>query len=144
MMQLKQHIAVYGPPGVGKSTLISYAKNHVESAIDLEDVGATYEDRLRYLQTADLQKLTLFGAADLKPEDFPAGTKFVLLLPEKDVLRRRVELRGETCEHKWIGHAVKVHGEHNAMAENGVFDFILREDISPDAEFERIIEHFQC
>ncbi len=45
--------------------------------MDLEPLGDRYEERQAVLLALDPgAPPTLFGAADLTPEDFPAGTRF--------------------------------------------------------------------
>ena len=126
-------IAIYGPPGAGKSTVIAFAKKIGWHAIDLEDVGSTLEDRKAALFefTHGDDSNILFGAADIPPEFFPHGTKFVLLAPDEDVLVTRVQARNDRRIHKWIEQAKKVRGEHLQMAKSGAFDFVITEDLSP-------------
>ncbi len=141
--QPQKHVALYGPPGAGKSTVISCAKMLGWHAIDLEDTGFTLEERKNALRllTQGESNWTLFGAADIPPEFFQEGTKFVLLLPGEDVLTDRVRQRNDTRAHKWIEHAKKVRNEHLQMANQDVFDLVITEDVDPEDIVRKISNH---
>ena len=137
------HVAVYGPPGAGKSSTVETASSQGYLALDLEQLGTTYSERRKHLATlAPGLQPTLFGAADLKPEDLPRGTNLVLLLPSPEELVRRVTGRADRRGHKWIEHALKVRQEHELMAGHGVFDLVLRQDVPPDEILDSIIIKF--
>src|SRR5689334_3779369 len=114
LLQPQCHIALYGPPGAGKSTLVFVVKKMGWKTLDLEDAGSTCHKRLAAVDKYKDGKSpwTLFGAADIAPESFPKGTKFVLLAPDEGELIARVQGRNDTRAHKWIEHAKKVRGEH--------------------------------
>lgn len=132
--QPQKHIALYGPPGAGKSTVIAFAKTIGWNAVDFEDVGANLEERKKALSNLAQEgaPFALFGAADIPPEVFPSGTVFVLLAPAEDVLIGRVQHRNDTRAHKWIEHAKKVRNEHLQMAKDGVFQMVITEDFTPE------------
>lgn len=136
----KNHIALYGPPGAGKSTVILYAKKFGWNALDLEDASAIFEERKAVISefTNGDQPRTLFGAADIPPELFPKGTKFVLLAPDEETLVARVRERNDTRTHKWVEHAKKVRSEHLQMAKDGAFDLVITENLSPEEILEKI------
>ena len=126
------HIAAYGPPGAGKTSLVKAAVARGYPAVDLEALGDHYEERQAVLLALDPSAApTLFGAADLTPEDFPAGTRFVLLVPSAAELTRRVHARGDHRDHKWVEHAIQVRREHLSMADKGVFDLVITDDGPP-------------
>lgn len=136
----ENHIALYGPPGAGKSTVISFAKKLGWNALDLEDVGTTFEDRKTVISNfidGDRPR-TFFGAADIPPQLFPKGTKFILLAPDEETLIGRVQERNDTRAHKWIEHAKKVRNEHLQMAKNGAFDLVITDNLSPEEILEKI------
>jgi guanylate kinase len=141
MHYLSHHVAIYGPPGAGKSALVERAVACGRLARDLEDVGDTYSERQAFAADLGDTNPTLFGAADLCPEDLPAGTRLVLLAPSSAELVRRVRLRGDAREHKWIAHALQVRQEHLDMAEQGVFDLVVR-DGSCDEILDLIAQTF--
>ncbi len=139
-LQPQYHIALYGPPGAGKSTLVFVAKKMGWNTLDLEDAGSTFEKRLAAVDKYKDGKSpwTLFGAADIPPESFPKGTKFVLLAPDEGELIARVQGRNDMRAHKWIEHAKKVRGEHLQMAKDGVFDLVITESLSPEETIKKI------
>jgi len=137
------HIAVYGPPGAGKTSLVQAATAHGYSARDLEEDGRTYAERAAALAgLPETAPCTLFGAADATPEDFPAGTRFVLLAPSPDELVRRVKGRGDQRNHKWVEHALQVRREHLVMADEGVFDLVIAVDGPPAVVLDIIVARF--
>lgn len=139
-MRHSQHIAIYGPPGAGKTSAIAAARTRGLSAIDLEAAGHDYASRRDALASLILTAPVMFiGAADARPEDFPKGTWFVLLAPSPDELVRRVRLRGDRRDLKWVDHALQVRREHLMMADEGVFDLVIRDDGSPDAVLDLIL-----
>lgn len=100
---MKKVIALFGPPGVGKSTLIKLATEKGISAYDLEGEANTLEDRKKALKeildkkTADL---VIIGSADLGPKDYPNYVETILLLPPKDHYMQRVKKRDELAPVK--------------------------------------------
>lgn len=133
-------IAIYGPPGAGKTSLIVAARARDIPAVDLETRGHDYASRRDALAGLALTAPpTIIGAADATPEDFPAGTWFVLLAPAPAELERRVRGRGDRRDFKWVDHALQVRLEHLAMADAGVFDQVIEVDGSPDAVLDLIL-----
>ena len=140
MLSLPTHIAVYGPPGAGKTSVVTAAQARGISAVDLEVKGQDYASRRDALAAMVLGAPPMvIGAADARPEDFPKGTCFVLLAPSPDELVRRVRLRGDRRDLKWVDHALQVRREHLMMADEGVFDLVVRDDASPDAVLDLIL-----
>jgi hypothetical protein len=133
-------IAIYGPPGAGKTSLIAAAQARDIPAMDLESTGNDYHSRRDALAALILTGLpSIIGAADATPEDFPSGTWFVLLAPGPDELERRVRARGDRRDLKWVDHAHQVRLEHLAMADAGVFDQVIQGACSPDAVLDLIL-----
>ena len=137
------HLAIYGPPGAGKTSLVQAAMARGFPARDLEEVGGVYAERSSALaRLRDHAPPTLFGAADLTPEDFPPGTRFVLLAPSPEELVRRVQQRADIRDHKWIEHALQVRREHLVMADEGTFDLVIQVDCTPEEILDVIARNF--
>lgn len=77
---------LFGPPGVGKSTLIGTLKTLKQSAIDLEDF---YPNKIRF-QIPNYVDNTFIGAADLDPKrSYRNAKKILLFMPQADYDARR-------------------------------------------------------
>jgi predicted ATPase len=115
------NIILFGPPGVGKSTLIGVLKTRGQRAIDLEDL---YPNQMRF-QIPNLTDNTFIGAADLSPKRKYRNAKKVLLyLPQKAYDARRAQR-----DHAQSGKASQAHHEIDAWLEGTDYDVIL--DVSP-------------
>lgn len=93
------NVILFGPPGVGKSTLIGILKTRGSSAIDLEDL---YPNRVRY-QIPNLVKGAFIGAADLNPRRrYPSSVKVLLYSDQKHYdarrARRDAEVKGKSSQ----------------------------------------------
>ena len=100
---MKKLIALFGPPGVGKSTLIKIAREKGIIAYDLEEEGETLEERknsLKRILESEMSEFILFGSADLGPKDFPDNTQTILLLPPKKIFLERSIKRDSDMPHK--------------------------------------------
>jgi len=115
------NIILFGPPGVGKSTLIGVLKTLGQSAIDLEDF---YPNRIRF-SVPNLVDNTFIGAADLSPQRKYTNAKKVLLyLPQEKYSKRRA-LRDKA-------NSAKASQREHLMddwLENTEYDWIV--DVSP-------------
>lgn len=86
------NVILFGPPGVGKSTLIGILKTRGISAIDLEDL---YPNRIRF-QIPNLVKDAFIGAADLDPKrHYPGSVKVLLYADQKQYELRRAKRDAE-------------------------------------------------
>jgi hypothetical protein len=80
------NIILFGPPGVGKSTLIGILKSNNVRAIDLEDV---YPSKIRF-QLPNMVDHVVLGGADLDPKrSYHNAKKVVLSLPQDAYDARR-------------------------------------------------------
>jgi len=107
-------VALFGPPAAGKSTLIQEAKRMGVEAYDIEELGHSYTERKQaftQLLPTIAAPYVLFGAADLRMHDFPAGTIFIALLPPLGVYTERLKHRDNEHPHK-AGQDALVHYQH--------------------------------
>lgn len=79
------NIILFGPPGIGKSTIIGHLKLLGQKAIDLEDV---YPNRIRF-QLPSMVHDTIIGAADLNPQRKYHNAISVLLYANQDHYDKR-------------------------------------------------------
>jgi hypothetical protein len=84
--KLKQTTVIYGPPGIGKSTIIARAISLGYHAIDLEAVPASLRASVAKSITPNSGKIV--GAANMQPSNFRSGVK-------------NVGLRMDLAEYKW-------------------------------------------
>lgn len=129
------NIILFGPPGVGKSTLIGYLKTRGQSAIDLEDL---YPSRLRF-QIPNVVKDTFIGGADLNPRRKYRGCLKVLLSADQGIYEQRRARRDQQ-------HPEKASQSKHLMADwtkdPSIYDLIL--DTNPngmcrDEKMERLL-----
>lgn len=81
------NVILFGPPGIGKSTIIGHLKTLGERAVDLEDV----DSRLRY-QLPNSSDGVFFGAADLDPKrKYRNAIKVLIYAPQEVYAARRLE-----------------------------------------------------
>jgi hypothetical protein len=90
------NLILFGPPGVGKSTIIGILKTKRISAIDLEDI---YPNRIRFQMPNMLDKV-VFGGADLDPKRKYSTSHKVLLTAQQDVYDERRASRDKSEEGK--------------------------------------------
>lgn len=83
------NIILFGPPGIGKSTLIGHLKTLGQRAIDLEDL---YPNRMRF-QVPNLVDDTYLGAADLAPQRKYGNAIKVLLYADQAKYEQRRSAR---------------------------------------------------
>lgn len=115
------NIILFGPPGVGKSTLIGTLKTLGERAIDLEDV---YPSRVRFTLPNNVDNVFL-GGADLDPKRKYHNAKTVLLyLPQEKYSRRRA-----FRDRRQPGKANQAEHLIDSWLENTEYDWIV--DVSP-------------
>ncbi len=138
---MKLIIALFGPPGVGKTTLIRTAKSHRIPAIDLEDVSSSTEERRAYVQnlfSGDYVHTMIIGAADLHQNDFPDFVETVLLLPEKNTYLQRMEMRDSDMPHKAEQNGDTVYDLFAQSRQN--FDRVITETGTPEQILETLLD----
>lgn len=110
------NIILFGPPGVGKSTLIGILKSEGFRAIDLEDI---YPHKIRFQLPSYLDGVIL-GGADLNPaRNYKNAKKILLYIPQdKYEYRRRVRDAKIPSKRNQMMHNIE-NWAHND------YDFIL-------------------
>jgi hypothetical protein len=111
-----KNIILFGPPGIGKSTLIGILKTKGIGAIDLEDL---YPNRIRF-QVPNLVTGKILGAADLNPSRKYSNAIKVLLTAKQDVYDARRSER----DQKVSGKASQSHHDVSSW-EKAPYDYIL-------------------
>lgn len=101
---------LFGPPGIGKSSILGKLKLKGKRTIDLEDV---YPSRIRFSlpnQLAVLKDTVFIGGADLDPKrKYPNAVK-VLLIADQETYDKRRSTRdaGQPGKAKQQHHSVDV------------------------------------
>lgn len=90
------NLILFGPPGIGKSTIIGILKTKGIGAIDLEDV---YPNRVRF-QIPNMIEGKVIGAADLNPRRGYIKSLKVLLTARQDEYDKRRGIRDAQVEGK--------------------------------------------
>lgn len=86
------NVILFGPPGVGKSTLIGVLKSQGMRAVDLEDF---YPSKVRF-QLPSMVDGVVFGGADLNPRRSYPNTIKVLLHMEQGAYDERRQRRDQS------------------------------------------------
>ena len=137
-----KHIALFGPPGTGKFTLIDLFQAAGVPAVDLEQAAATYDDRKALLATVletHPDKQIVFGAADLRIDDLPDSVTRVLLLPPLSEYTTRVAKRNYDHPMKSNQDALDIYYRFkDKMAE---FDVVYA-DISSAESLQKELMRF--
>lgn len=83
---MKNNILLFGPPGIGKSTLIATLLKQGKRAIDLESL---WPSKVRFKVPYVIEG-TYIGMADLNPKiRYPNSIKVLLYMPQSAYNRRR-------------------------------------------------------
>jgi hypothetical protein len=96
------NIALFGPPGSGKTTLVDIARHAGYLAIDLEEFRGHQHRVMTAQGLPDHRSTFVIGAADTHPEDYGFSTFLVLLLPDRRVYELRRALRNQVQPDKTL------------------------------------------
>ena len=136
-------VVLFGPPGVGKSTLIALAHQRGIESYDFEKGGNSYEERKKsMLATFGLLRtgFVLCGAADIQRKDFPMPVRSVLLLPDRQEYVRRMTERNNISPHKANQKNERVYDKFNARQKD--FDLVINDIASPERLLDEILSEF--
>jgi energy-coupling factor transporter ATP-binding protein EcfA2 len=127
------NIILFGPPGVGKSTLIGTLKTLGKRAIDLEDL---YPNRIRF-QVPNLVDNVYIGAADLAPSRQYRNALKVLLVMDQD----KYDARRSARDKQQPGKAAQSrHLMEDWMTAK--YDYLLRADAGDPEQVARTLISF--
>jgi guanylate kinase len=136
-------VVLYGPPSVGKSTLIALAKERGYEAYDFEKMGSSYEERKAAMLETFLKLksgFVLCGAADLRKSDFPIATRSVLLLPEREEYLRHLAKRDSEHPHKMGQNALEKYD--HSLDRQSEYEFVFSDISSPEHLLDEILSKF--
>lgn len=130
------NIILFGPPGIGKSTIIGILKTLGLSAIDLEDV---YPNAIRF-QLPNMLKDNdvIFGGADLNPSRRYPAVKVLLIAPQRLYDRRRA-LR----DAQQPGKAKQDHQDVSTWLSGTHFDHVIQATGSPESTASQIVKLYR-
>lgn len=128
-------IALFGPPGIGKSTIIRKLRNRMIKAFDFETVGSTKQERIDAFSNSVSSNIifNVIGAADLDPDLVSKHYAcYLLTLAEKDYESRRKKrdlekpFKKEQPEHS-IHEWIKLYNWKGLIeADDNVIDTIIQ------------------
>lgn len=129
MSNQRNNIILFGPPGIGKSTILKKLSSLGYPTLDLEDV---YPNKIRF----ELPKYVhhvFIGAADLDPKmKYPNGSKVLLTLDQTAYEARRdnrdKHVPGKASQrHHLISDWKKgAHYDYIVSADGGVLDKLVK------------------
>lgn len=129
MSNQRNNIILFGPPGIGKSTILKKLSSLGYPTLDLEDV---YPDKLRFKLPNYLHH-TFIGAADLDPKlHYSHGTKILLTLEQSAYEARRdnrdKHVPGKSNQsHHLISDWLKgAHYDYVLNADGGILDRLIK------------------
>lgn len=129
------NIILFGPPGVGKSTLIGILKTKNVSAIDLEDF---WPNRIRF-QIPNYVDNTVLGAADLNPRrSYRNAKKILLFLPQADYDTRRAQR-----DEQQPGKASQSKHIIDDWTKGVTYDRVIDVSGTPDTAASSILEYLR-
>lgn len=111
-----KNFILFGPPGIGKSTIIGILKTKGIGAIDLEDL---YPNRIRF-QIPNLTQGKFLGAADLNPQRSYANSFKILLIADQNAYDARRAQR----DAKDAGKAAQAHHDVEVWRKAN-YDYVL-------------------
>lgn len=141
-------VVIFGPPGVGKRTVLEVARGRGFVTYDVTAMGNSYHTRLNAFNAAysDLQRLghghdrgpALFVAADLRRHDIPRNCETVVLKPSFDVYDKRYH---QCCERRPEENAHNHRAIYSGF-RTSIFHRVLSGDLSPGQTLDLILEPF--
>ena len=138
-------VVLFGPPGVGKRTILDVARNRGYTTYDVTEMGNSYSERLGAFRQVQVGRLdegggapVLFVAADLRRHDIPGNYETVVLKPSFSVYDKRYK---QCCERRPEENAHNHRQIYNVFQTN-IFHRLFAGNISPQAALDLILEPF--
>lgn len=138
-------VLLFGPPASGKSTIVNLAKKKGIIAFDLEKRGRGPKARaIRNRAAKDIsyrykeKDLVIVGMASVHPGIFPRSSKYIILLPPKNIYKKRLAYRDARNPLKKGQDALKYFEEFKKWSKK--YTHVLKGNMTPEETLKRILK----
>lgn len=138
-------IALFGPPGVGKSTIVYLAQKRGIPALDLETIEEARNQRrkrAREFFNKHSHRIAILGTANLQISDLPDNVETILLLPHRRVYLKQLAHRDLLHPEKRGQNALRYYKgfrKHRYLFDR-VFRGVIKRIRNPEKILDIILE----